>query len=288
MYLITGASGNVGNQVAAQLFQAGEKVRLFARGAGKLAHWGNGVEVAIGDFKKPETFGRAAAGVKGIFLMDGGPAGPTNEDSGSAGFRALLNSVRQVGEPKIVFLSSILANQESLGLGKMQKEKENAIRESGLKGCFLRPGGFMSNVFQWIGAIKAEGAVYNGMGGGKFAPIAPEDIAAVAVQALVKADSAGEEIDLTGGELLSVPEQVNILAGVLGKQIRCVDVSAEAVVQNFLRAGLSAKLAAAVAESFTQIRNGRGARITDSVERWTGRKPKTFAVWARENASKFA
>lgn len=288
MYLVTGATGNVGSKVAAQLLQAGEHVRVFARDASKLAHWGNRLEVAIGDFGKPETFARAAAGVEGVFLMDGGPGGLTLEGSGGEAFRKLLDSAAQVGKPRIVFLSSILAKEPDLAIGRMHKEKEDAIRESGLKGKFLRPSGFMSNSFQWIGTIEAEGTVYNGMGTGKLAAVAPEDIAAVAVKALTRTTGDGEVIEVTGGELLSVPDQVSILADVLGKQIRCVDISAETLVQNFLRAGFAAEVAAAVAESFTLVREGRAAMVSDSVERFTGHKPKTFDAWALENAPLFA
>ena len=146
----------------------------------------------------------------------------------------------------------------------------------------------MSNSFQWIGTIKAEGTVYNGMGTGKLAPVAPEDIAAVAVKALTREGGQSEVIEITGGELLSVPDQVSILADVLGKAIRCVDISAETLVQNFLRAGFAAEVAAAVAESFTLVREGRAAMVSDSVERLTGQKPKTFDAWALENAPLFA
>jgi uncharacterized protein YbjT (DUF2867 family) len=280
MYLVTGATGNVGSEVVSQLLAKEQKVRVFTRDAAKVAHWGDQVEVAIGDFGEPDTFAQAAAGVEGIFLMNGGPGGEP--------FRQLIAAVKAHGNPRIVFLSTILASNPEFVIGKAHRDKEDAIRESGLQGRFVRPGGFMSNSFQWIGTIKAEGAVYNSLGTGKSAPIAPADIAAVAVKALTVASLTDEVFELTGGELLSVPEQVSILADVLGKPIRCVDAPIETAIQGLIRAGVPEQLAAAVGQSFEAIRDGRGAIVKDTVERVAGSKPRTFQSWAQEHASRFA
>jgi (4-alkanoyl-5-oxo-2,5-dihydrofuran-3-yl)methyl phosphate reductase len=280
MYLVTGATGNVGSEVVARLLDEGEPVRVFVRDPGKVAHWGDRVRVATGDFGEPDTFARAAAGVEGVFLM--------NVATGAESFRRLLDAAKAHGGPRIVFLSTILANSPEIGIGKLHKDKEDAIRESGLPAGFLRPGAFMSNAYQWAGTIRAEGVVYNPMGSGKVAPIAPDDIAAVAVEALTTPGLAGEVFELTGGELLSVPEQVEILARVLGRPIRCVDVPVETAVQGLIRGGLPAHLAAAVGQSFAAVRDGRAVDIRDTVERVTGRKPRTFEAWAREHAPRFA
>jgi hypothetical protein len=85
-----------------------------------------------------------------------------------------------------------------------------------------------------------------------------------------------------------VPEQVAILANALGKPIKSIDVPAESAVQGMLRAGLPAPVAAAVAQSFAAIREGRMAMVKDTVKQVTGRPPRTFQSWAQEHASRFA
>lgn len=280
MYLVTGATGNVGSEVVARLLADGEEVRVFTRDPGKVAHLGDRVQAATGDFGEPDTFARAIAGAEGAFLMNGGP------DAES--FRRLVAAAKAQGSPRIVFLSTNLVTAPDLQIGRLHKDKEDAIRESGLPGTFLRPDSFMTNAYQWIGTIKAEGVVYNPMGTFRAAPIAPGDIAAVAVKALKTPSHADEVFELTGGELLSVPEQVEILADVLGKPIRCVAVPTETAVQGLIRAGIPAQVAAAVGQSFEAVRDGRASDLRDTVERVTGRKPKTFEAWAREHASRFA
>src|SRR5258708_15287910 len=211
MYLVTGATGNVGSKVVAQLLDRKEKVRVFVRDPGKVADWGNRVEIAIGDFGKPDAFARAIAGAEGAFLMNGGLE--------SEPFRQLIAAARAQGKPGIVFLSTLLAGAPEFQIGKLHKDKEDAIRESGLPGKFIRPGGFMTNSYQWIGTIKAEGVVYNAMGTGKSAPIAPEDIAAVSLKAMTVPSLFDEGVELTRHPLLRLTRQGRILAERVWKAI---------------------------------------------------------------------
>jgi uncharacterized protein YbjT (DUF2867 family) len=280
MYLVTGATGHVGSEVVAQLLAAGKKVRVFTRDAGKVAHWADRVQVAVGDFRMPEIFGRASVDAEAIFVMNGNQDPPT--------FARFVAAAKAHGAPRVVFLSTILADVPQMQVGQLHKQMEEAIRESGLRATFIRPGGFMSNACQWIGTIKTESLVHNPMGEGKSAPIAPEDIAAVAVRALTDQDLCGEVLEITGGELLSVPEQVDALARVLRKPIRCLDVPVQAAVDELIRAGIPAQMAGAVGQSFEAVRDGRAAVITETVAKVTGRLPKTFATWAREHAALFS
>lgn len=177
MYLITGATGNVGSGLVEQLLAAGERVRVYTRDANKVERWNGRVEVAVGDFSEPERFADAVAGVDGVFLMNGGLDG--------AVFERLVETIKAAGEgkngtpraPRVVFLSSILAGNSELLIGRMHREKEEAIRRAGLAGRFVRPGGFMSNVLGWAKTIKAEGTVFHPLADGRAAVIAPDDIA---------------------------------------------------------------------------------------------------------------
>jgi uncharacterized protein YbjT (DUF2867 family) len=280
MYLITGATGNVGSEVASQLLAKGHKVRVFTRDAAKLASWVNQVEVAIGDFTSPETFAKALSGVEGVFIMNGPLDGGI--------FRQLIAAAKAEGNPRVVFLSTLFAGSPESPIGQLHKDKEDVIRASGLQGRFVRAGSFMTNAYQWLNTIKAEGVVYNSMGTGKVAPIAAEDIAAVAVHALTDLGREPEVLEVTGGELLTIPEQVAILAQAANRPIRSVDVPTEAAVQGLIRIGTPPPVAAAVGQSFEAIRDGKMAVVKDTVEQVTGRKPRTFQSWAREHAARFA
>ena len=280
MYLVTGATGNVGRELVEQLIANGHRVRVYVRDPRKAEHWGNRVEVAAGDFDDANRFGQAAAGTAGAFLMS--PAA----EMGS--FPQLIEAAQKQKLPRVVFLSSLFASIPGIRIGTVHAEKENAIRQAGIRGYILRAGGFMSNALQWAPTIKAQGAVFNPTGTGKIAPIAPEDIAAVAAKLLVSPDGAEETSELTGEELLSAPEQVQILAKAIGKPIRSVDVTADAAIDGMKRNGMPAQLAGALAESIAVVRDRRAEHLTHSFERILGRKPMTFSQWAQKHAAQFA
>jgi uncharacterized protein YbjT (DUF2867 family) len=280
MYLITGATGNVGSEVVEQLLARGETVRVFVRDTVKVAHWGDRVEIAVGDFRNPETFARALANIEAVFLMNG--------RSDPATIQELIAVTKPRTEQRLVFQSSLLANSDTSEIGQMHLQQEDAIRAAGWRGKFVRPGAFMTNAYQWISTIKAQGVVYNAMGAGRYAPVAPKDIAAVAVAALTKPDLTDEVLEVTGGEILSLPEQVKILANHLGRHIRCVDVPVEMAVQNLILAGLPPRVAASIGQSYATVRDGRAARITDTIAKLTGNAPTSFAEWACQHAAQFA
>jgi len=280
MYLVTGATGNVGSQVVSQLLANGKSVRVFTRDAEKVARWGDRVEVAIGDFTSPETFAKAVGGVEGVFLMNGPLDGGL--------FRQLIAAAKAGGTPRVVFLSTLFAGFPESPIGQLHKDKEDVIRASGLTGKIVRAGSFMTNAYQWLGSIQADGAVYNSMGVGKVASVAAEDIAAVAVYALTGPEISPEIFEVTGGELLTIAEQVAILAEAAKKPIRCVDVTTETAVQGLIRIGTPPPVAAAVGKSFEAIREGQMAVVKDTVKKVTGKEPKSFQSWAREHAVRFA
>jgi uncharacterized protein YbjT (DUF2867 family) len=280
MILVTGASGNVGSQIVHQLLSQGRNVRVFTREAENVAAWKGRVEVALGDFTQPETFAAAVVGAEAVFLMNGALA--------DSSFRQLVSIAREQGVQRAVFLSSQFAAEPASPIGRLHKEKEDALLASGLEVAILRASGFMSNTNQWLGSIKAEGIVYNPMGEGKVGSIHPADIAAVAVHALTAPRLTETFFELTGDTPLTTAEKVAVISRVLGRPLRVVDVPAEAAVEGLLKNGIPPQVAQALGESFAAIRDGRAASITDTVERVTGKKPRSFESWVREHAARFA
>lgn len=279
MYLVTGATGNVGSGLVDQLLENGHRVRVFVRDAQKAARWGDRIDVATGDFSDAESFGRAAAGTEGVFLMN--PAAEVGN------FPQLIAAAQKQKAQRIVFLSSLFASIPGIKIGEIHKQKEDAIRQAGIQAYFLRAGGFMSNSRQWGASIREQGVVYNPTGSGKIAAIAPEDVATVAAKVLTSCNGVEDTPELTGSELMSAPEQVVVLAGAIGKPIRCVDVPAEAAIDGMKRNGLPPQMAAALGESIAVVRDGRAEHQTNTFERIIGRKPMTFAEWAEKHAGEF-
>src|SRR3954453_1421566 len=71
MILVTGATGNVGAELARTLAAAGEPVRARVRDASRAAVLPAGVEAVAGDLNRPETLEPAIEGVRGVHLLAG-------------------------------------------------------------------------------------------------------------------------------------------------------------------------------------------------------------------------
>jgi (4-alkanoyl-5-oxo-2,5-dihydrofuran-3-yl)methyl phosphate reductase len=145
----------------------------------------------------------------------------------------------------------------------------------------------MSNTLQWVGTIRSQSKVFNPTAEGKFVPIAPHDIAAVAAVALTSNGHEGKAYELTGPELLSAHDQVQILSDVLGKSIQCVDIPIQVAAEKLKADGAPAFLVEGLTDAWTLVREGKGTLQTNEVEKLTGQPAQNFETWCREHRSAF-
>lgn len=278
MILVTGATGTVGSELVRQLLEGEQQVRVFTRDARKAAHWGKRVECAVGDLSQPETLAAALPGVERMFLV----TISTQQDIDA------IAAAQQAGVHQIVKLSTIEAGHEPMiGHGKFHREREDLIRASGLGWTFLRPTMFMSTALEWADTIKRQNRVYYPGGEGKVGAVDPWDIAAVAAVALTQPGHEGKGYALSGPELLSMGEMVQIIARHLGKSIQYVAMSDAEADEMMRKMGLSEYVIEGLIGAFTAMRTGRFAYLTDTVEQVTGHPPRHFDVWCKEHLAAF-
>jgi uncharacterized protein YbjT (DUF2867 family) len=184
MYLITGATGNVGGPLARQLHAQGHAVRALVRDPARAAGLPAGIELATGDLDKPESVAKAVTGVEAIYLMQVG--------AGTEQTTTVINAARAAGVQRIVLQSSVGARLVPQGPIQLAlAAREQVMRESGLAVTYLRPNGFASNALWWRDGIRA-GKVVDPTGEGRQGVIDPEDIARVAAVALTEDGHAGK------------------------------------------------------------------------------------------------
>ncbi len=282
MILVTGATGNVGKELVGQLVEVNPKVRVLVRDPKKAAHLGARVDVAVGDLNDPNTLRPAMDDVEAVYII----AFYTPQ------VRNVVDAAKQAGVKRLVRQSAIEAGAvPPLGPGKWHREQEEVLEHSGLAWTHLRPTLMMVNTLQWWAwSIQTQRAVFFPGGEGKVSPVDPRDIAAVARAVLTSAGAHdGRAYDVTGPELLTIGEMVGVLSRVLGGDpIRYVDVPESAAVDGWKKAGMSPELGSAMVETLGALRSSRFAHVAETVERLTGRKPRTFDAWCREHAGAFS
>jgi len=279
MILITGATGNIGKELIPLLLEAGQPIRVFVRDERKVAYLDTCVERAAGDLNKPETLLPAVKDVERIFLV----TYETQQDIN------VIEAAKRAGVQHIVKLSTLEATEHKIQVGKWHYEREELIRASGLDWTFLRPGMFMSNSIEWWAeSIKSQNSVFfPGGKKGKVAPVDPRDVARVAAAALTQPGHHGQAYELTGSELFTISEMVQVISKVLGKPIQYVDIPPIAAKLFMLKTGMDKALVNALMEMLGSLRRNEGAIVTDNVERITGHPPRTFEAWCREHIKAF-
>ena len=174
-----------------------------------------------------------------------------------------------------------------LGVGTWHLPGERALQAGEAAWTILRPSSFATNTLHWAATIRAGQPVANLAGNGTQGVIDPRDVAEVAVAALTTPDHAGRTYTLTGPELLSTPDQVEILRKVLGRPIEIVDVPLDVAKKQMIAAGRDPEFAEGAMRGQRFIAEGGNARLTADVAKVLGRTARTYATWADDHRAAF-
>lgn len=280
MYLITGASGEIGSRVVKQFLERGIRPRVLSRDAQKARSlFGERVDVYAGDLGVRASLEPSFQGTNAIFLVNVGPQIPERD-------KAAARLAKDLGVRKIVKLSS-LDVEHGLAIGAWHEKGEAAIRDAGIPFTFIRPTGFMSNLLAWAHAIRTEGVVRSSTADGRRPFIHSEDIASVCVAALMKDEYTGKVLPITGPEALTFGEATEIIAQAIGKPLSYRAISDEEAREKYSKISGSPEETEAHVALWRAIREGRLGATTDCVERTLGRKPLTLRQWVTENVISF-
>jgi uncharacterized protein YbjT (DUF2867 family) len=275
MFLVTGASGNVGGELVRALASAGETVRALTRGS-RPSTLPTGVEAVTGDLNQPDSLLAALAGVRGVFLLPGYQDMP-----------GLLAAIHDGGAERVVLLSggSAASGDMSNAISAYMIRSESAVRDSGLPWTILRPSAFMSNALRWLPQLTSADVVRAPFGSVATAVVDPHDVAAVAVEALRAGGHEKHIYQPTGPESLLPADQIRILARVLRRDLRF-----EAQPDDEARAEMLKNTPAEYVDAFFDFYAAGTldeSRVRTTVQDVTGRAPRTFAQWATAHADAF-
>jgi uncharacterized protein YbjT (DUF2867 family) len=131
-------------------------------------------------------------------------------------------------------------------------------------------------------SIRDEGIIWTATESGRVAFVDAEDIAAVAVRALTDRQAPDTDLLLTGPEALGYDDIAAIITEVTGRPVIHRRLSYEQM-RDRLTTQVSVDFAAMLASMDRAIAEGAEDRVTDTVQRLTGRPPRTFrALLERE------
>jgi uncharacterized protein YbjT (DUF2867 family) len=263
--LVLGATGTTGRRVAQRLQDAGHPARAASRAGPARFDWSD-----------PASWEPAVTGAAGMYLMapDGVPVEPS-----------FVQLAVDRGIRRIVLLSS--QSIEAMGDARLLAA-ERAVRDAGVDWTILRAGWFHQNFDEgFFRPAVLAGELALPLGEVRQVFVDAEDIAAVAVAALVGDGHAGRTYALTGPRALSFAHAVELIGQAAGRSVRFRGADGDYLAQQ-LALGAPEEQARQEITAFAALRGLGDARPTDDVRRVTGREPKDFATFAAEAAARGA
>jgi uncharacterized protein YbjT (DUF2867 family) len=275
VFFVTGATGNAGGAVARALVAAGHDVRGLVRD-GSESELSPGVEAVVGDLNRPATFTPALGGVRGVFLL-----------SGYERIDQLLAEARAAGVDRIVLLSSSAAPGGDLtnAIARYHIRSEEAVRSSRLPWSFLQPNSLMSNTLRWLPQLRDGDVIRDAFADVAVAMVDPEDLAAVAAQALASDELEGRSLRLSGPEAIYPADRVRALGTALGRELHF-----EAWSNEQARAEMGASMPAEYVDAFFSFFvDGTidETTVLPTVREILGREPRSFERWVGANVDAF-
>lgn len=283
MILVTGATGNVGAAVVAELSAEREPVRAFIRDEKRAREClGAGVELARGDFEDTASIARALDGVDAVFLSSADHPNKVSHET------AVIEAARAAGIHKIVKASTIGAGAGSpLPPFDWHGRIEDNLRASAIPSVVLHSYFYMTNLLASAESVRQTGKLFAPLGEARIAMIDPRDTGAVGAAALVTDGYDNKILDLSGPESVTYEQIAGELSRAAGRTVEFVNIPDEAARQTFIQMGIPGWLIAHFDHLFPLLRSGVVAHPTDTVRAVTGRDPRSFATWARDHAAAF-
>jgi NAD(P)H dehydrogenase (quinone) len=284
MYFVTGASGKLGQLVAAELAKhtAPGSVTLGSRHQGKLEPFARqGFRTAAFDFDKPASLREALKGHQRLLLISGDS--PTEERI--AQHKAAIDAAKASGITSIVYTSFTNAAGRSLfTFAKAHAETEAHIKVSGLAYTFLRNNQYAENLASALAHAKETGSLAAYGSKGKVAYLPRADVAAAAVTALIANSAGNAAYEITGPKSYDTAEIAQIVSRKWGKEVTAVELPRAALASILAGAKLPDFLIDALISLHEAAAAGEMAAASGDYEKLTGRRPESLETFLTRTA----
>lgn len=259
--LVLGATGTTGSRVTAGLRAEGVDVRPVSRSTSPSFDWAD-----------PATHREVLHGVTAVYLLP-----PVEVADPEPLMTEFIATAMGAGTRRFVLLSSSLIDEATPGVGQVHAH----LRERAPEWAVLRPSWFMQNFERghYMADDARAGQIQTSIEDGRVAFVSADDIAAVAVRALLDTPHQTDHV-ITGPEALSYDDVARVLSDALGHLIVHHRVTRDEVSRRITRSGVDPVFASILAGLEDLLREGAEDRVTDTVERITGRPPQRLTDWA--------
>ena len=291
MYLVTGASGHLGQAVINHLLTTykvpANKIIAASRDIGKLAALkAKGIDVRKADFEDEAGLVKAFTGAARVLLISTDAMAPGQR---LAQHQRAVAAAEKAGVDHVLYTSLHNADTSKVSFAPDHVGTEQALAKSKLKGwTVLRNTWYFENVFYSIPQALKSGAQYSAAGKGKIAHISRDDLARAAAAALASDKGGKNTYTLTGNHEYTTDEIAALVSSATGKALNVVHVPFEGLLQGMIGAGVPEAMAKIFASFDVNTAQGGLSGVSGDFKALTGREPRKFEDWLNDNAKALA
>src|SRR5215469_13838653 len=284
--IVTGATGKTGSAVVTDLLKAGYSVRAMVRREDDRSERlkAQGADIAVADMSDVERVADALKDVRRAYYC------PPFDPYMIQGAVAFVVAAREARLEHIVGLTQWLASPSHPSLMTRQHWLVDRLfsMTPGVAHTFVNPGFFADAYLVTIGLAAHLGVFPWMYGNSRNAPPSNEDIARVAVAALVDpARHAGRSYHPTGPELLGAEDMAKAIGRAVGRSVRVVPTPTWLFMKAARNFGMPIDLMSNVRYYIDDHKRGAfelGAPTTDVLD-VTGRRAEDFETIAHRYAA---
>ena len=262
--LVIGGTGKTGRRVVEQLKNKGIEPRIGSRNASPSFDWDD-----------KDTWVQALQGIEKMYVT-------YYPDLAVPGAKEAIESLtylaKEVGVKKMVLLS---------GKGETEAEAcEKIVMDSGINYTIVRASWFNQN---WSESFFLEpilfGEVALPMSDVLIPFVDANDIAEVAATVLLDDRYNGQIIEVTGPELITFKDIVNIISKTSNRNLQFHEITLQQYVEGMKQMQIPSDVVWLIEYLFSHVlTNPKNQLIVNDIERVLGRKATTFLAYAEETA----
>ena len=263
--LVIGGTGKTGRRIVSLLEELGHNVRIGSRSANPSFDW-----------HQPDNWAQTLQGIDKVYIT----YQPDLAVPGALkAIEQLVIEAKKASVKKLVLLS---------GKGEREAELcEQVVIHSGLDYTIVRASWFNQNFSEnFILEPILDGFVALPQAEVKIPFVDADDIAEVAVKALLDDAHNGNIYQLTGSETLTFKEAIAMISKTINRPITFVPITVQEYGDGMRKANLPEDFVWLIEYLFTEVLgNPKNAEITNDIEKVLGRKPIRFEEYVANAAA---
>jgi NAD(P)H dehydrogenase (quinone) len=291
LYVVTGVGGYIGTAVVENLLKDGvppDRIRVTSRNEETLARWrSRGVHAHKADFNDKAALTEAFRDADHVFMVSTMEVGPNRQQQ----HRNAVAAAKEAGVKHIVYTSFLNTEKPEVNSFEVADHKltEQLIQDSGISWNFMRNNQYGDAMAENQAAIAiSSGKSIANTGSGRVGFVARDDVAAVAAKLLQGQGEPNTGYEVTGPEALDMRQVAGLIMELSGARFEIIDLTDEQMYAMWDSLGVPREATGDFSRSPVpwcsdgmvtfgrMIREGHLDKVTDVVERFTGRKPKSL------------